>query len=188
VALDNLVYTSYSYGITYEAEELLSKALVYKILLPEPRSTEERDIYCSLCELAEDFGTKLEVYNTGESIRLGEHEFTALCASRYGEAFSSLQIITYGDRALLYLSDGFTEERLPEELSGIYTVADSFIVGGCGAEYEEDKYISKENGNARDIVISAESLYFTQNSFIYYKENGCRISLHPQYISLFEYP
>ena len=185
-ALDTLVYTSYSFELPSEAEELLSRVLVYEIRLPEPQSSEERDIYRMLCELAEKFGTRLALYRIGESNKLGEHEFTLLCASRYGEGFACAQFITYRERALLYLSDGFTKESLPEELSGIYAIADTFIVGGCGKGYKEEQYISTETDTAKDIVISAENLYFAQNSYAYYKENGCRITLHPQYISLFE--
>ncbi len=185
-ALEHLVYTSYSYELPREVEELLSRIMTYEIILPEPKNTDESDIYKLARDIAEGFGARLSLYKPGESVRLGKHEFTALSGSSYGESAVHAEIITYENRALIYLSDGFTEDSLAEELSGVYSLADTFIVGSCGAGYREENYINTQNSGVKDIIISAEGLYFTQNSLRYYKENGCRITLHPQYIKLFE--
>jgi len=183
--VEAVVYTSYSYGLEEELNELLGDMRIKQILMPTPECQDEWDILTVLQDVAETHGRRIVLYNTGESIPLGNERFTLLCRSGYGKPKYTAQIID-GKEATLYLSAGFEEEFLPKELAGIYGIADRFVIGRYGVGYKEDTFINSYSSSAKEIIISCDNLYYTQDVLKKYKENGCSIILHPHKVELYK--
>ncbi len=184
--LDKYIVTHYSFALEENIDTLLSGVIIKEISLPHPKNDDEILIYKKLLRFISDFKCKITLHNEGGIINIGNFKYYPLYSQAYNEGSSvNAAMITYMDRkSYLYLSSGMLDEKLENSYSLQIDTADVIIFGAHGRRYKEHIYIDERFGNADKIFLSCDNLFFTQKSYIEYKESGCKITLHPQSVKL----
>ena len=183
--LDNYVFTHYSWGISDDLVIILAHTPVNKIYLPNPENDDENAILGKIRVATEDFRTEICFIDINESMQIGHGELELLYSLPYGEGTSTNAFsYTLDSKELLYLSSGMLET--PEGISFLNRTENSSVIihGEHGKRYAGNKIIKEYYPQNECIIINCQNVFFTQYSYAEYKNNGCKIYLHPSTVNI----
>ncbi len=184
--LDKYILTHYSYSLEEDLELLLSYILTDEIVVPEPTCEDESNIFKKLSRIAEENEVKIKTAALEEKINIGNFSYRSLFKLEYGKGTpTNASVIEYkSQKQYLYLSSGMMNKKYQGTFSDIIDGAESLIFGSYGKKYSEKIYIDETYESAKNIILSGDSLFLTQDAYRKYEENGCNIISHPPSVEL----
>ena len=181
--LDKYILTHYSYKSYEHLYLLLSNIPTSEIHLPTPENEEERTIYNRISKLQKDFSTKIIVYT--ERISHANYKISMSYHQPYGEGTAKAALYFYDDNTTYsYISSGMlnsSTENLAEEMMAI---SDVIVFGSFGEKYKNHIYFEAECSSVNKIIFGSKNLFISQDDYIEYDKNGCKIYSHPSYVKL----
>ena len=182
--LDKYFITHYSYKLYDHLTVLLSNMLIDEIYLPTPENEDENSIYGKIIKLEEKFRTKILIHNEN-GVSVGNLNIVSVYHEPYGEGSAKGALYFYDDENMYaYISSGMLDKDTRHFTEEIISQSDVVMFGTHGKKYKSGIYLEAELDEAKYIIINSENLFLTQEDYISYEENGCKIYSHPNYVEL----
>ncbi len=184
--IDKYFITHYSFGLPYYLDSVMSRYDIETILLPAPRTDEEKALLKLLKNTLMDYRAEILTYEEKEEITVGNVKITPVYSSRFGESPRAAFKITYEKTSYAYLSSGMMEKDTYSIANDLLLDSDVAIFGSTGKKYEESIYMKSPYPGLQKLIISSKNLYITQYVKSYYVNADCKIIMHPEKISLLD--
>ncbi len=182
--LEAYVFTSYSRGLCYAIETMLSNIRIEKIYLPNPQSKDELLILKSIKELSENFRTELILYNNYEILKLSGIEFSSKYREEYsGNTTRNIFEIKYEKKIFTYLSSGILKDDTKYEALKHTQKSNGIIFGSHGTDYYNTQF-SYEIEGLDFIAFASENLFVPGSVEYFYEKIGAVIYTAPERINL----
>ncbi|MBQ8321941.1 MAG: ComEC/Rec2 family competence protein [Clostridia bacterium] len=180
--LDKYIITHYSYKAYEHLSVLLSSIPIQEIYLPTPKNEEERSIYDRIIKLEDKFRTKI-IIHVDNGVTVGGFNIVTAYHEPYGEGSARCALYFYDHKkTYAYISSGMLDKDTRVLTKEIITQSDGVIFGSHGKKYKSGIYLEAELYWAEYIIINSENLFLTQEDYISYEKNGCKIYSHPNYV------
>ena len=184
--IDKLCITHYSFVLPDYLNEILERCDVKDIILPTPRSEEEKALLKLLENTLTDYRVKISTVGKDTKVTVGDVNITQTYFSEFGENMRAAFKIENGTTKIAYLSSGMLEKDTYAIANDLLLGASIAIFGSTGEQYKEGVYMKTPYPLLDRLIISSENLYITQSVKSYYLNSGCDIVMHPDKISLTE--
>lgn len=171
VYLDKLILPSYSDNDCEFVNKVVSSIKTDTLYLPMPMSEYEIIIAERISNLLSQFGTKLDFYEAGYEIAIGNAGYTLHCKQTLSEEDyypQNMFSVAYGDEVITYVSAGLCDSGRQDVLMQ-FSATDTLIVGANGYYKPNRFYIQLSN---LERIIFGEKLEMTVNCEEFYKETG----------------
>ena len=183
--LDALVFTHYSFGVPRVLDDLTAGYELKRIILPNPRCREERTILSMIEKRAEDFGFRIEYFESREEVLLGSvgmvlNHSTVYATDTIRVAFTLID----GESKSVYLSSGMLLDDYYKYSLGLVADKETVILGSHGKSYKEPIYTNYIFKSARAVILCSDKLFIHQDAIEKYTKYGCKIYSHPYKISI----
>ena len=184
--VDKLYITHYSFGISKYISDIASRCDIKEVLLPTPRSVDEKTHLDLVRNSLADYRMEISTYSSGEEHAIGKTKILPTYLSEYEDKTKFAFKITDGDVYYAYLSSGILEGDTYGIAENLLRGANTAIFASVGYKHKEAVYLKSPYQTIRRLIISSENLFITQNVKKYYLENGTEIIMHPEKISAAE--
>ena len=183
--LDTYVLTHYSWNIDEHISSLLSTLKVKSIYIPTPVGSEEIGMAKSVLSAVSLYDTEVYFIDKTVPINCGNvvihHDFS----TSYEDSKNLCAVRIYkGEKSYTYLSSGMLECDSYPTYDNI-AASDAVIFGAYGSKYSKDVYINDFFDLLDTVIIGGDGIYFEQDTYARYKENGCEFYSHPQNVKAY---
>lgn len=165
--VDSLILTHYTYNVEDYAKTLFDSILIDTIYLPVPQNKTEERILFGVAELASDAGTKLEMYQNEDPLKIGEAAVFPLYNSALGTSKKNMLTILKEDKFYTYLNVNSllweTKNMALEVISGTHAL----ILGRHG-DGNYDYNFTHEIDTIEKIVIASKKIILHENILEFY--------------------
>ena len=179
--VDNLRFTSYSFGISFELDALSRYVMIKNISLPSPQNDDEKTILSILKAQANKEGCDVSVFKSGEAVYAGDVRIRHLSSEPYGSEFSGTVFeLKTVDKKYVYMSSGFDYEDSDIVIEEYLNTVDGIIFSSSGKAYKKRKYFEYRLPELEILILDSKNLFLTQDMIRYYNENGCEVFSHSE--------
>jgi len=183
--LDYYIATHYGFGLINHLKAISASYKIRTLVLPRPRSDDEKAILNWLIKSADEYGAKIEFFESKTPYVIGSLGITLNHSTVYGEdTIRAAFTIDDGDVKYTYLSEGMLLDDFANFTYRITKDSDVIIFGSHGKSYKDTANIYEGFNNTETFILCSDNLYFTQSSYDLYVDRGCKIYSHPKILSI----
>ncbi len=167
--IDKYVFTHYSHKLEENIKTLLKSTLIEEIYLPTPKNYTEEQIFNDIANENLKYRTSLYLYQSNDSIKVGNHAVYPLYNSEIGEKKTNiLTIYSYGklySYLNLYALDSETKNMALETIA----ISDTIIFGRHESGSADYKFTYKIE-SAENIIFSSKRIVMSKETLNFYME------------------
>ncbi len=185
-SLDMYVASHYSFGLDDAVDTLLSQIKTKAVLLPRPVNEDEEEIFTLVNNMTDLYDTALITYQIGETVSLGDIEFSEMYRVNYGEGTAKCAFeVSYSKTKTAYLGSGMLEYLTRDLSYSLIKLSDTVIFGSHGSKYIPSYRFSMAFDKPKRFIISGENIYISTDAEQYYKEKSTEILTDPGTVRIF---
>ncbi len=131
-SLDTYVFMNYSGGLKMCINTLIGDVKIEKIYLPVPKNEEEDEIFSSVREHAERFGSEISLFNNEEVITLSQTKIIPCNTEIRNEECEIILAVFHGDDLYTYVSSKALEGKTKLAALDLMCNSDTVMIGRRG--------------------------------------------------------